>query len=156
MSDKHSNVIKGGTTMKSYMAKPEDIKRNWYVVDASGKTLGRLSSKIAKVLRGKHKPTYTPHVDTGDFVIVVNAEKINLTGNKWEQKLYRKHSEFPGGLKEIPYNKLREKKPELMVKQAVKGMLPKNKLGRSMLRKLKIYAGSEHPHQAQQPENLEL
>lgn len=142
--------------MKSYMAKPEDIKRNWYVVDASGKTLGRLSSKIAKVLRGKHKPTYTPHVDTGDFVIVVNAEKINLTGNKWEQKLYRKHSEFPGGLKEIPYNKLREKKPELMVKQAVKGMLPKNKLGRSMLRKLKIYAGSEHPHQAQQPENLEL
>ena len=142
--------------MKTYMAKPEDIKRNWYVVDASGKTLGRLSSKIAKILRGKHKPTYTPHVDTGDFVIVVNAEKINLTGNKWEQKLYRKHSEFPGGLKEIPYNKLREKKPELMVKQAVKGMLPKNKLGRSMLRKLKIYAGSEHPHQAQQPENLEL
>ncbi len=142
--------------MSTYMAKPEEVDRKWYVVDLAGKTLGRAASEIAKVLRGKHKPTYTPHVDTGDFVIVINAEKVHLTGNKKTQKLYRKHSRYPGGLKEMPYNELLEHKPELAIQHAVKGMLPKNKLGRKMFKKLKVYAGSEHPHQAQQPEELEL
>ncbi len=142
--------------MSTYMAKPEEVDRKWYVVDLAGKTLGRAASEIAKVLRGKHKPTYTPHVDTGDFVIVVNAEKVHLTGNKRTQKLYRKHSRYPGGLKEIPYDELLEQKPKLAIQHAVKGMLPKNKLGRKMFKKLKVYVGSEHPHQAQQPEELEL
>lgn len=142
--------------MKSYMAKPHEVEQKWYVVDAEGLTLGRLSSEIAKVLRGKHKPTFTPHTDTGDFVIVVNADKIHLTGKKWEQKTYYHHSLYPGGLKEMTYDKLRVKSPEMIIELAVKGMLPKNKLGRAQLKKLKVYAGPEHPHQAQQPEALEL
>ncbi len=142
--------------MKTYMAKPEDINREWYVVDIAGKTLGRVATKIAEVLRGKHKPIYTPHMDTGDHVIVVNAGKVNLTGNKLEQKYYHKHSEYPGGLKSIPYSELIENNPEKIISLAVKGMLPKNKLGRKMLKKLKVYAGADHPHQAQQPKELEL
>lgn len=142
--------------MKSYMAKPHEVEQKWYVVDANGLTLGRLSSEIAKVLRGKHKPTFTPHTDTGDFVIVVNADKIHLTGKKWEQKTYYHHSLYPGGIKGMTYDKLRVKSPEMIIELAVKGMLPKNKLGRAQLKKLKVYAGPEHPHQAQQPEVLEL
>ncbi len=142
--------------MKTYMANSDTVERKWYVVDAKGKTLGRLSSEIAKILRGKHKPTFTPHVDTGDFVIVINAEQITITGNKAEQKLYRSHSNYPGGLKEITFEKLMDKKPTEAIMQAVKGMLPKNSLGRQMLKKLKVYAGSAHNHEAQQPELLEL
>lgn len=142
--------------MSTYMAKPEQVERNWYVVDVAGEVLGRITPKISRILIGKNKPTYTPHVDTGDFVIVVNAEKIQLTGNKWQQKKYYSHSQYPGGLKEIPYEKLREKNPELIIKHAVQGMLPKNKLGEKMFKRLKVYAGEEHPHQAQQPEKLEL
>ncbi|NLB41472.1 MAG: 50S ribosomal protein L13 [Clostridiales bacterium] len=142
--------------MKTYMANSNTVERKWYVVDAKGKTLGRLSSEIAKILRGKHKPTYTPHVDTGDFVIVINAEQITITGNKAAQKLYRSHSNYPGGLKEITFEKLMDKKPTEAIMQAVKGMLPKNSLGRQMLKKLKVYAGSAHNHEAQQPELLEL
>lgn len=142
--------------MSTYMAKPNEVERKWYVVDAAGQTLGRLATRIAEVLRGKHKPTFTPHVDTGDYVIVVNAEKVKLTGNKWEQKKYYRHSGYPGGLKETPYNKLVEKKPELIIEKAVRGMIPHNKLGRRIIKKLKVYAGPEHPHQAQQPEVMEL
>ncbi len=142
--------------MKTYMANSNTVERKWYVVDAKGKTLGRLSSEIAKILRGKHKPTYTPHVDTGDFVIVINAEQITVSGNKAEQKLYRSHSNYPGGLKEITFDQLMDKKPTEAIMLAVKGMLPKNSLGRQMLKKLKIYAGSAHNHEAQQPELLEL
>ncbi|NLC42743.1 MAG: 50S ribosomal protein L13 [Clostridiales bacterium] len=142
--------------MKTYMANSNTVERKWYVVDAKGKTLGRLSSEIAKILRGKHKPTYTPHVDTGDFVIVINAEQITVSGNKSEQKLYRSHSNYPGGLKEITFDQLMDKKPTEAIMLAVKGMLPKNSLGRQMLKKLKIYAGSAHNHEAQQPELLEL
>lgn len=142
--------------MATYMAKPGEVERQWYVIDAEDKTLGRLASRIAEILRGKHKPTYTPHIDTGDFVIVVNAEKVKLTGNKWKQKKYYRHSGYPGGLKETTYEKLVQKKPELIIEKAVKGMLPHNKLGRAMLKKLKVYAGPDHPHQAQQPEELEL
>ncbi|WP_408955533.1 50S ribosomal protein L13 [Natroniella sp. ANB-PHB2] len=142
--------------MSTYMAKPEEIDREWHIVDVEGKTLGRVASEIAKVLRGKHKPIYTPHVDTGDYVIVINAEQVHLTGNKLEQKLYHKHSRYPGGLKSTPYGELLKKKPELVIEHAVKGMLPKNRLGRKMLKKLKVYAGDEHPHQAQQPKELEL
>ena len=142
--------------MKTYMANSNTVERKWYVVDAKGKTLGRLSSEIAKILRGKHKPTYTPHVDTGDFVIVINAEQITVSGNKAEQKLYRSHSNYPGGLKEITFEQLMDKKPTEAIMLAVKGMLPKNSLGRQMLKKLKIYAGSAHNHEAQQPELLEL
>ncbi|MCK8826207.1 50S ribosomal protein L13 [Natroniella acetigena] len=142
--------------MSTYMAKPEEIDREWHIVDLKGKTLGRAASEIAKVLRGKHKPIYTPHVDTGDYVIVINAEQVHLTGNKLEQKLYHKHSRYPGGLKSTPYGELLKKKPELVIEHAVKGMLPKNRLGRKMLKKLKVYAGTEHPHQAQQPKELEI
>lgn len=142
--------------MTTFMAKAEEVERKWYVVDAEGKTLGRMASEIASILRGKNKPIYTPHVDTGDFVIVINAEKIVLTGKKLDQKLYRHHSLYPGGLKEISYRHLLESKPTLAVYNAVKGMLPKNTLGRQMLKKLKVYAGPEHNHQAQQPELLEL
>lgn len=142
--------------MKTYMAKPGEVERKWYVVDAADQVLGRLASKIARVLRGKHKPTFTPHVDTGDFVIVINAEKVRLTGNKLKDKKYRWHTGYPGGLKEMSYEKLLEKKPEEAVRSAVKGMLPHNKLGRQLLKKLKVYSGPEHPHQAQQPEELEL
>lgn len=142
--------------MKSYVAKPQDIERKWYVVDAADQPLGRVASEVAKVLRGKHKPTFTPFIDTGDFVIVVNADKVKLTGRKWEKKIYYHHSLYPGGLKQTTYDKLRAKDPELVVEKAIKGMLPKNALGRDMYRKLKVYAGTEHPHEAQQPEVLKL
>ncbi|NLX69686.1 MAG: 50S ribosomal protein L13 [Clostridiales bacterium] len=142
--------------MKTYVAKPQTVTRKWYVVDASGKPLGRLASEVAKILRGKHKPIYTPHVDTGDFVIVVNAEKVLLTGKKLDQKMYRRHSHYPGGLKETPYRQLMAKKPDFVIYKAVKGMLPKNSLGRKMLKKLRVYAGPTHKHEAQKPERLEL
>jgi large subunit ribosomal protein L13 len=142
--------------MKTYVAKPHAVERKWYVVDASGKPLGRLASEIAKILRGKHKPIYTPHVDTGDFVIVVNAEKVLLTGKKLDQKMYRRHSQYPGGLKETPYRQLMARKPEFAVYKAVKGMMPDNRLGRKMLKKLRVYAGPTHQHEAQKPERLEL
>mgnify|MGYP000966070172 CR=1 FL=1 len=137
--------------MKSYMAKPNEIDRKWYVIDAEGKVLGRLASEIAKILSGKNKPIYTPHVDTGDYVIVINAEKIVLTGKKLEQKSYKYHTGYPGGLKEISYGKMVKEKPEKVIELAVKGMLPKNSLGRSMGRKLKVYKGPEHNHEAQKP-----
>ncbi len=142
--------------MKSFMAKTDEVERRWYVIDAEGKVLGRMASEIAKILRGKNKPIYTPYVDTGDFVIVINAEKVVLTGNKLDQKLYRKHSGYPGGLKETPYRRIMAEKPEFAVYKAVKGMLPHNPLGRKMLKKLKVYKGSEHGHEAQKPELLEL
>lgn len=142
--------------MKTYVAKPNAVARKWYVVDASGKPLGRLASEIAKILRGKHKPIYTPHVDTGDFVIVVNAEKVQLTGKKLDQKMFRRHSQYPGGFKETPYRELIARKPDFVIYKAVKGMLPKNRLGRKMLKKLRVYAGPTHKHQAQKPERLEL
>lgn len=142
--------------MTTFMAKPGEIERNWYLVDASQYTLGRMATEIAQILTGKNKPIYTPSVDTGDFVVVVNAEKVNLTGNKWKDKKYYHHSRYPGGLKEISYEELRQKKPELIISKAVEGMLPKNKLARKMIKKLKVYSGPEHPHEAQQPEELEL
>lgn len=142
--------------MKSYMAKPEDVERKWFVIDAEGKVLGRLASQIAKILMGKHKPTYTPHVDTGDFVIVLNAEKIILTGNKLEDKYYKYYTGYPGGLKEVQYKKLMQTKAEFVIYHAVKGMLPKNRLGRRMIKRLKVYRGSEHKHQAQKPEKLDI
>lgn len=142
--------------MKTFMAKAEEIDRKWYVVDAEGKPLGRLASEVAKILRGKNKPEYTPHVDTGDHVIVLNAEKVVLTGKKLDQKFYRHHSLHPGGLKEVKYRYLMASKPEKAIELAVKGMLPKNSLGRTMYKKLKVYQGSEHDHQAQKPENLEI
>ena len=142
--------------MKSFMASPATIDRKWYVVDAEGQTLGRLSSEIAKVLRGKNKPTYTPHIDTGDNVIVVNAEKIKVTGKKLDQKIYYNHSDFPGGMRETPLKEMLAKKPEDVITLAVKGMLPKGPLGRSMITKLHVYAGAEHPHAAQKPEALEI
>ncbi len=138
------------------MAKANQVERKWYVVDADGKTLGRLATEVATVLRGKHKPIYTPHVDTGDHVIIINAEKIVMTGNKLDQKVYRRHTWYPGGLREVSYRKLLADKPEFLVYKAIKGMIPKNRLGRQMLTKLKVYKGSEHPHQAQKPEVLEI
>ena len=138
--------------MKSFMASPSTITRDWYVVDATDATLGRLSTKVATVLRGKHKPTYTPNVDCGDYVIVINAEKVRVTGKKEEQKIYKSHSGYPGGLKETTLRELRAKKPEEIIRHAVKGMMPKGKLGRQMFKKLKVYAGPEHPHTAQNPE----
>lgn len=142
--------------MKTFMAKAEEVKRKWYVVDAEGKPLGRLASEVAKILRGKNKPTYTPHVDTGDHVIVLNAEKVVLTGNKLDQKYYRHFSGFPGGMKEVKYRHMMATKPEKVVELAIKGMLPHNSLGRAMYRKLNVYKGAEHEHQAQQPEKLEI
>ena len=142
--------------MSTYVAKPADIQRKWYVVDAEGKTLGRLCTGIAHVLMGKNKAEYTPFTDTGDYVVVVNADKVELTGKKWNEKYYRYHSGYPGGLKEMSYADLRERKPEKMIELAVKGMLPKNKLGRKMIKKLKVYAGPEHNHAAQQPEKLDI
>lgn len=138
------------------VAKKDEVTRDWYLVDVDNKVLGRVATEIANVLRGKNKPVYTPSVDTGDFVIVVNAEKIVLTGNKSADKIYYSHSGFPGGLKEISAGKLMEKKPEDIIKKAVKGMLPKNKLARHMLKKLKIYSGTDHPHKAQQPKALNI
>lgn len=142
--------------MKTFMAKAETIERKWYVIDAQGMVLGRLASQVAAILRGKNKPTYTPHCDTGDHVIVINAEKIVLTGNKLDDKKYYRHSGYPGGLKEISYRRLMETKPEFVIKQAVKGMLPKGPLGRQMGTKLRVYAGPEHEHEAQKPEVLVL
>ncbi len=142
--------------MKSYMASPSDVERKWYVVDAEGKTLGRLASEIANVLRGKKKPIYTPHIDTGDYVIVVNAEKVVTTGKKLNQKMYYHHSEYVGGMKETTLKEMLNKKPEYVITHAVKGMLPKGPLGRQMLKKLFVYAGPEHKHAAQKPETLEI
>ncbi len=142
--------------MKTYSAREENIERQWYVVDAQGKTLGRLSSEIAKILRGKHKPIYTPHVDCGDYVVVINAEKVWTTGRKLDQKIYYRHSGYPGGLKKTTLREQLNKFPERVIEHAVKGMLPKNRLGRRMFKKLKVYAGAEHPHAAQQPQPLEL
>ena len=142
--------------MKTYVPKKTEIKKNWYLVDAEGKILGRLASKIAQVLSGKNKPIYTPFLDTGDFVVVINAKKVKVTGNKEKKKIYYHYSGYPGGMKEIVYEKLLEKKPAVIIQKAVKGMLPKSKLGRKMIKKLKIYAGTEHRHQAQNPEKIEL
>jgi large subunit ribosomal protein L13 len=142
--------------MKSYIAKTNEVERKWYVVDAAGKPLGRVASQVASILRGKHKPTFTPHVDTGDYVIVINAEKVVLTGKKLDQKMLRHHSFYPGGLKETPYRVALEKKPEFVFHEAVRRMLPKGPLGSQTLSKLKVYRGSEHNQQAQQPEVLEL
>ena len=140
--------------MNTYMANPDKIERKWYVVEAEGKTLGRLSSEIAKVLRGKNKPVFTPHIDTGDYVIVVNAEKIKVTGKKMDQKIYYNHSDYVGGMKETTLKEMMDKKPERVIELAVKGMLPKGPLGRSMIKKLHVYAGPEHNHAAQKPEVL--
>ena len=142
--------------MKTYNARPETVKRDWYVVDAAGKTLGRLSTEIARRLRGKHKPVYTPHVDTGDYIVVVNASQVRVTGNKSKDKMYHKHTGYIGNLKSISFEKLREKQPEQIIELAVKGMLPKGPLGRAMLRKLRVYAGTEHGHAAQQPMPLDI
>ena len=142
--------------MKTYSAKKETARHNWYVVDATDKTLGRMATEIANRLRGKHKAEYTPHVDTGDYVVVVNAEKVKVTGNKAADKNYYHHTGYPGGIKSISFEKLIDKAPERAIEAAVKGMMPKNKLSRAMLGKLKVYAGNEHPHSAQQPQALEL
>ncbi len=142
--------------MKTYMAKKEEVEHKWWLVDAQGQVLGRLASKIAHILQGKHKPTYTPHLDTGDFVVVINAEKIVLTGKKWTQKQYKHYSGYPGGLKEVPAEEVLKRKPTQLLRLAVRRMLPKSKLGRKMLTKFKIYAGGEHPHQAQKCEPLSL
>ena len=142
--------------MKSYIAKPHEVERKWYIVDAADKPLGRVASQVASILRGKHKPTYTPHVDTGDNVIVINVEKVVLTGKKLDQKLLRHHSLYPGGLKEIPYREAIAKKPEFVFEEAVRRMLPSGVLGRKMLKKLKVYKGAEHNQEAQKPEVLEI
>jgi large subunit ribosomal protein L13 len=140
--------------MRTVSIRHEDVPRKWYVVDAENLVLGRLASEVATILRGKHKPIYTPHVDTGDYVIIVNAGKVALTGQKWSQKLYRWHTGYPGGFREVPAGKMLQRRPERVIELAIRGMLPKTKLGRAMLRKLKIYAAGEHPHAAQQPEPL--
>lgn len=142
--------------MNSFMANPDKIERKWYVVDAEGCTLGRLTSEIAKVLRGKNKPVYTPHIDTGDYVIVINAAKVKVTGKKLEQKVYYSHSDYVGGMKETTLREMMDKKPERVIELAVKGMLPKGPLGRSMIKKLHVYAGAEHNHEAQKPEVLKF
>ena len=141
---------------KTYMAKPDEVERKWYVVDAKGQTLGRLASKVASILRGKGKPSYTPYTDMGDYVIVVNAEKVNVTGRKLDQKFYYRHSGYPGSLKAVSLRRMLELHPERVIEHAVKGMLPRGPLGRCIYKKLKVYPGGEHPHQAQQPEVLEL
>jgi large subunit ribosomal protein L13 len=142
--------------MKTYSAKPHEVAQNWLLVDAEGQTLGRMATAIATRLRGKHKAEYTPHVDTGDFVVVINADKVRVTGNKTTDKMYHAHSGFPGGLKSISFENLLERAPEKVVKLAVKGMLPRTPLGRAMFKKLKVYAGTEHPHSAQQPQAIQL
>ncbi|MFL7791661.1 MAG: 50S ribosomal protein L13 [Anaerolineae bacterium] len=141
---------------KTYVTSKEDVQQEWYVVDASGQTLGRLATRVASVLRGKHKPVYSPSADAGDFVIVVNAEKVHVTGRKLDKKTYYRHSGYPGGLKEITLRNLLQKHPTRVIEHAVQGMLPKNRLGRQIFKHLKVYAGSEHPHEAQQPKVLEL
>ena len=140
--------------MQTVSIRKEDVVHKWYIVDAENQVLGRLASEVARILRGKHKPLYTPHVDTGDYVIIINAAKVVLTGNKWSQKLYHWHTGYPGGLRQTTAEKLRQRRPERIVEYAVRGMLPKTKLGRAMLRKLKVYAADTHPHRAQQPEPL--
>ena len=142
--------------MKTYVAKESEIQRRWFLVDAEGQVLGRLATRVADVLRGKNKPTYTPNVDTGDFVVVINAEKVVVTGKKEQQKVYQRYSGYPGGLKEIKYTVMRERHPERIIELAVKRMIPKNKLGRQVIKKLKVYRGPDHPHEAQQPEAISL
>ena len=142
--------------MKTYSAKPHEVDQKWLIVDAEGQTLGRMATEIATRLRGKHKPEYTAHVDVGDFVVVINADKVRVTGNKAKGKIYHAHSGFPGGLKSLSFEKLLDKAPERVVQLAAKGMLPRSSLGRAMFKKLKVYAGSEHPHGAQQPQTLQL
>lgn len=142
--------------MKTYVAKPDDRQRDWYIVDAEGKTLGRLATSLADVLRGKRKPEYTPHIDTGDFVVVINAEKIHVTGDKMNSKRYWRHSGYPGGIRSRTLSEMLEKQPEEVIRKAVKGMMPRNSLARKQLLKLKVYAGPEHPHEAQKPEILEI
>ncbi|MBC3765261.1 50S ribosomal protein L13 [Neptunicella marina] len=142
--------------MKTFVAKPETVTREWFVVDAADKTLGRLATEVARRLRGKHKPEYTPHVDTGDYIVVINAEKVVVTGNKTKNKMYYSHTGYPGGLKEVNFEKLQAHKPEMIIEKAVKGMLPKGPLGRAMFRKMKVYAGAEHNHAAQQPQVLDI
>jgi large subunit ribosomal protein L13 len=142
--------------MKSYMARPMEVERKWYVVDAEGKHLGRLATEIVRVLRGKNKPQYTPHVDVGDFVVVVNADRVALTGRKAEQRVYRRHSGYPGGMKETSYEQMLARKPTEVLRKAVYGMMPKTRLARKQFKKLKIYAGPEHPHAAQDPQTLEV
>ena len=142
--------------MKTYTAKPDDIKRDWYVVNAAGKTLGRLATEIARRLRGKHKPEYTPHMDTGDYIVVINAKDVRVSGNKRKDKMYHHHTGYPGGIESINFEKLMEKNPERVIEKAVKGMLPKGTLGREMYRKLKVYADEQHQHTAQQPQALEI
>ena len=142
--------------MKTFTATPATIKREWCVVDATDKTLGRLATELAHRLRGKHKAEYTPHVDTGDYIVVINADKVVVTGNKFKDKVYHRHTGYPGGLKSITFDKLQASKPEMIIEKAVKGMLPKNPLGRDMFRKLKVYAGAEHNHAAQQPQALDI
>lgn len=142
--------------MSTYMARPSEVTRKWYVIDAAGKPLGRVATAAATLLRGKHKPTYTPHIDTGDYVVIVNADKVVLTGRKLDQKIYFRHSGYEGGLKRTVYRQLMAKKPDFAVEKAVRGMLPHNRLGRAMFKKLKVYRGSEHPHSAQQPDKWEV
>ena len=142
--------------MKTFSAKPHEVKREWFVIDAEDKVLGRVAAEVASRLRGKHKPEYTPHVDTGDYIVVINAEQVRVTGAKSSDKMYYSHSGFPGGIKEINFEKLIAKAPERVIETAVKGMLPKNPLGRDMYRKLKVYAGAAHPHTAQQPQELKI
>ena len=142
--------------MRTLSAKPESVKRDWFVVDAAGKTLGRLSTEIARRLRGKHKPEYTPHVDTGDYIVVINCEKVRVTGKKEKDKMYYSHTGYMGGIKSISFEKLIDKAPERVIQTSVKGMLPKGPLGRAMFKKMKVYAGSEHPHTAQQPQQLDI
>jgi large subunit ribosomal protein L13 len=141
--------------VKTYVTKPNEIEREWFVVDARGQTLGRLASRIASILRGKHKPTFAPNVDAGDYVIVINADQIHVTGKKLDDKMYYRHSGYPGGLRQMPLREMLNRHPTRAVEKAVRGMLPKNRLGRKMVKKLKVYAGAEHPHQAQQPKALE-
>ncbi len=142
--------------MKSYMARPQEVERKWHVIDAEDKTLGRLASEIARILRGKNKPQYTPHIDTGDFVVVVNADRVKVSGRKADQKLYRHHTGYPGGLREVSYERMMDRKPTEILRKAVWGMIPKTRLGRRQFKKLKIYAGPEHPHEAQRPEPYEV
>ena len=142
--------------MKTYSAKPKDIKKNWYLIDAEDQVLGRLATRVADILRGKNKPIYTPHIDTGDFLIIINAEKVIVTGKKNQQKEYKRYSGYPGGPKLIPYRRMLKKHPERIIEHAVRGMVPHNRLGRAMLKKLKVYAGPDHPHAAQEPEILKL
>lgn len=142
--------------MRSYVAKPSDIEKTWYVIDAEGQTLGRLATEAATLLRGKYKPTFTPHIDTGDYVIIINAEKVEVTGKKRKDKIYRHYTGFPGGVREVSFERLLEKKPEEIVRHAVKGMMPNGRLGRQMYKKLKVFKGPEHPHQAQKPVKWDL